>query len=70
MVRKYVRPKLWEETIKNFRAKKLNMDKDLKILGIKRRVPLTRIIHIASTKPIYLDSDEIKKISRRKKFEI
>ena len=70
MAKKYVRIKVWEETAKNMRLKKTRIDEDLKNIGMKRRMPMTRVYHLASLKPIFLDMEDIKRISRRKKFEI
>lgn len=70
---KYIRKAIWQESLKNFKDKKVKMDADLKSMGINRKIPLTRVIHLASTKPITIGNfdnnwrEEIKRMARRSK---
>lgn len=67
---KYQRKALWKETLINFKNKKIKIDSDLKNMGIKRKVPLTAVIHLASTRPISFGDnwkEEIRKMARRSK---
>lgn len=49
----------------NFKKKKLEMEKDLSMLrGRPVRVPLTRVIELSSTRPIFLDVGELNKVTR------
>ena len=67
---KYQRKALWSETLTNFKEKKIKMDMDLKNMGIRRKVPLTAVIHLASTRPISFGDnwkEEIRKMARRTK---
>lgn len=70
MAIQYVRPKMWKKSWMKGMKKKIRIDTHLKALGVKRRMPMTRIIDMALSKPLYLDSEQILKISRRRKFEI
>ena len=67
---KYVRKSLWEETLNNFKDKKVKMESDLKKMHIKKRIPLTAVIHLASTRPISFDGmnwqSELKKLARKR----
>lgn len=66
MVR-YRKVSLWDSTMKNFKAKKQGIDKDLALMGIRKRVPLTTIVHLASTRPLMLGQPELVKLSKRRK---
>jgi len=64
MVR-YRKVSLWDQTMLNFKIKQQNINYDLKTLGIHRRIPLTKVIHLASTQPIYLAPKELNNVSKR-----
>jgi len=65
--RKYARPIMWRETINNFKIKQIKMTQDLKAIKPNAKsIPLTKIIHLASTHPIYVDNTDLVKLSKRK----
>lgn len=68
MVR-YRKVSLWDQTMLNFKSKQQNINHDLKTLGIRRRIPLTKVIHLASTQPIFLAPQELNNVSKRRKIK-
>jgi len=71
MARQYNRVKLWGDTLKNFKMKKMKIDTDLKNLGIKKTITLTKVFHLASMKPIFLGEQDLIEISKKKrKFRV
>jgi hypothetical protein len=63
--KRYVRFPMWVETLENFKKKKNIMQKDLRDIGIKKRIPLTRLFHYASKQPIiFEDITQLKKLSK------
>ena len=67
MVKKYVFVRMWADSLKNFKIKKLKMDNDLKIMGINKKVPMTRLIHVTSSTPLDLNNAgvSLKQLTKR-----
>ena len=68
MVR-YRKVSLWDISMANFKSKQNSINQDLKSLGVKRRIPLTKVIHLCSSQPIFLAPNELNTVSKRRRFK-
>lgn len=70
MTNKYVNPRIDQETHKNFKIKQKKMQEVFKtITGKNRRIPLTKVMKIASAQPIFLSDQElVKYIGKRRRI--
>ena len=60
--------KVWMplEAWKNFKFKQNKMQEEVrKLTGRQKRIPMTRIITAASIRPLFLETDELVKLSRK-----
>ena len=65
MAKKYKFMRVDVETLKNFNAKAVRMNSELKKLGISPKIKTIDITKIASQKPLFLDVKELIKLSKK-----
>ena len=70
MSKKYSQLRVDIETAKNFKNKTKKMNTELKKMGInKKKITQIQILNLLSKQPLFLDSKDLTKLARMKKYD-
>ena len=71
MIKRYARPKIPFETWKLLKVKQQKMSKIYeKLTGVKKEIPLTKVIGIVAREPLYLDDTQLINFVGKKRRKI